>query len=95
MSSPSWSQLSSSSLLLAFILCFKTFMTIPGGRRGPVVRALNLHALESRSSLWLGFVSGYPVFNSLTLCKSPTGYLLPVGVLNHVSVKFKLFLSGC
>ena len=37
---------------------------------------------------WFGFFSGCPGFNSTTLCKQPTGCLLPVGVLNHVSAKF-------
>ena len=45
-----------------------------------MVRALGLHAVN-------------PGSNSTTLCKQSTGCLLPVGVLNHVSVKFKLFLS--
>ena len=39
------------------------------------------------------FVSGIPGFNSTTLCKWPTGCLLPVRDLNHVCVNFELFLS--
>ena len=56
-----------------------------------MIRALALHAVgyKSRSNFRFGFVSGYPGFNSTTLCKEPTGCLLSVGV----SVKFELFLS--
>ena len=54
--------------------------------RGPVVRALGLHAADPGSSplhtsgLDLLAVDG-PEFNSITLCKKPTGCLLPIGVL--------------
>ena len=64
---------------------------------GPVVRALGFACgypgFISHSNFWFGFVSGCAGFNSTTLCKLPTGCLLLVGALNHVSVKFELFLS--
>ena len=41
---------------------------------------------------WLK-ASGSPGFNSATLCKEPTSCLLTFGVLNYITVKFKLFLK--
>ena len=54
---------------------------------------LGCPGFKSCSKLWSGFVSGCPGFNSTMLCYLSTDCLLPVGVLNHVSVKFKLFVS--
>ena len=63
-----------------------------------MVRALALRAVAPRLNPIL--TSGLDLFpvvpdstQSTTLCKWPTGYLLPVGVLNNVSVKFERFLS--
>ena len=42
-------------------------------------------------------VDFFPVVSDSTLphfVNSPTGCILPVRILNHVSVKFELFLSG-
>ena len=67
-----------------------------------MVKALSLHAVVRGSNPVL--TSGQDLFrwnqildeyNSSTLCKQPTGCLLPARVLNHVSVKFQLFLSDC
>ena len=54
--------------------------------------SMRLPRLHIRFNLWFGFVSGCTEFNSPTLRKWPTGCLLPVGVLNHVSVKSESFL---
>ena len=65
--------------------------------RGLVVRASGSHSIAPGSDPVL--TSGQvlfpvvPAFNSTTLCKQSPGCLLSVGVLTHVSVKFKLFLS--
>ena len=53
-----------------------------------MVRALGLHAVTPGSNY-----SNNPGFNSTKQCKHSTFCLLPVGVLNPVVVKFKLFLS--
>ena len=64
-------------------------------KHGSVVRVLfacGCPGFKFHSNLRSGCVSSCPRFNSATLCK--TGCLLPVGVLNHVSVQFKLW-SAC
>ena len=65
-----------------------------------------VHWLGRRGGMWLAQVQNpvltsrvdfFPVVSDSTLpcfVNSPTGCLLPVRILDHVSVKFELFLSG-
>ena len=70
-------------------------MKVSHGRRVSVLRVLfacSCPGFKSYSNLRSGCVSSCPRFNPAALCK--TGCLLPVGVLNDVSVQFKL-CSAC
>ena len=75
------------------------FMPLLTQRRGPVVRVLGLHPVAPGSNPVL--TSGqdlFPVVPDSTLPRFVNSNLitscqLAHGVLNHVSVKFKLFLS--
>ena len=61
--------------------------------RGPVVRALGLHIMQlSRVEIPVVLTSTLDLFPLVPDLK-PSGYLLPVRVLNHVS--FKLLKVGC
>ena len=72
-------------------------MILAGRRRGSVVRALGLHTVAPGSNSVL--TSGqdlFPVVPDSTLPRLVNSQLVAfqLGVLNYVSVEFKLFLSN-